>query len=77
MAKINGNVLSCVKRDIKDGDQVSHFYEIAVDFGDGVVICSSGKEVKSGFHDFTISPRSMYDRKARVTPVLDIAPGKF
>lgn len=65
---IKGTVVSSVERSIKNQDgSESKFYEIMADFGDGAVVLSSGKTVSLGEHEFTISPRSMYDRKSKIT----------
>jgi len=68
---ISGMVVSSIKRQIKNQDGTStDFYENLVDFGDGAVILSSGKELKVGKTDFNISPKTMYDRKPKITPAL-------
>lgn len=65
---IKGNVLACTKREIVNTDgSKSNFFELMVDFGGGAVIVSSGKEAKLGSWDFEIVPRTMYDRKPKIS----------
>lgn len=70
MQTIKGTVLDSTQRFIKNADGTETvFYELMVTFGDGAVIISSGKPVSVGEKQFTISPRTMYDRKAKITVI--------
>lgn len=84
LSVISGTVLACSKRTIKgqNGQADTNFFEYSVDFGDGLVILTGGKELQVGKQDFKISPRSMYDRVSKIKPVGDddivnIAPAVF